>query len=99
MSRGVHSGMGVDRRTLRRVGHRNGGLVRSPKTASPFSIVRALTALRVASGVTRNELADRSGYHEQIIGRYERGETTPSLRALTDLAQALGAEIDLRKPE
>lgn len=96
MPRGVHGGVGVDRRSLRRVGHRNGGVVRAPRTMSNMRVIQSLVRLRVALGVTRNELSDRSGYHEVMIGRYERGETTPSLRVLCDLAQALGAEIDLK---
>lgn len=86
---------GVDGRTQRRMGHRNGGKVRAPVRQSKFTAVRQLCQARVAAGMTRNDLADKSGYPEMIIGRYERGETTPSLNALQDLANALGCELAL----
>lgn len=72
-----------------------GGCIRPPRRQSRFSVVRDLTAARVDLGVARIDLAESSGYHVQIIGRYERGETTPSLQALTDLAEALGLRVTL----
>ena len=95
MARGVFAGVGIDRRKEHRVGHRHGGRVRGAKTKSRWAVVRLLEELRVARAMTRDDLADISGYHRMIIGRYERGETTPSLKALVDLANALGCDVTL----
>lgn len=72
-----------------------GGCVRLPKTQSRFAVIRELAAARVAAGVARIDLAEMAGYHVQILGRYERGETTPSLQALTDIANALGFRLTI----
>lgn len=69
------------------------GKVRTPKKQSRFAVVRELTALRVKGEITRDDLEAHVGYHKMMIGRFERGETTPSLKTLSDWANALGVEI------
>jgi DNA-binding XRE family transcriptional regulator len=49
--------------------------------------------LRVARGMTRQQLADAVGVHYQTIGYLERGEYSPSLVLALKIARALGADI------
>ena len=48
-----------------------------------------LRALRLGQGMSQEELAHVSGYHRNYIGILERGEKSPSLRTLFNLAGAL----------
>lgn len=87
---------GEPRRDLVVEGFVHGGKVRAPKKQSRFAVVRELTAIRVRQEVTRDDLEAHVGYHKMMIGRFERGETTPSLKTLTDWANALGFEITVK---
>ena len=57
------------------------------------SVMAALARCRVALGLTQQTLASRTGYPLSSICKWERGRRTPSLRAVEDIAQALGARI------
>lgn len=49
--------------------------------------------LRVAKGLTRQQLADAVGVHYQTIGYLERGEYSPSLTLALRLAEVLGRSV------
>ncbi|NDD62649.1 MAG: transcriptional regulator [Acidobacteria bacterium] len=49
--------------------------------------------LRLAKGMTRQELADAAGVHYQTIGYLERGEYSPSLVLALRIARVLGLEV------
>ncbi|MFZ0771758.1 MAG: helix-turn-helix transcriptional regulator [Candidatus Sulfotelmatobacter sp.] len=51
---------------------------------------RELRNLRLKHKISQEELGARSGYHRTYIGQLERGEKSPSLRTLFDLAATLG---------
>ncbi|OWY71572.1 hypothetical protein B7486_07745 [cyanobacterium TDX16] len=51
---------------------------------------RGLRAARKAKGLTQEELAHRAGVHINYVGRLERGLENPSLKAIAQLAIALG---------
>jgi transcriptional regulator with XRE-family HTH domain len=60
---------------------------------------QVLRDFRKDSGLTQEELAFRSGYHSTYIGQLERGQKSPSLRALMNLSPVLGtaaSELILR---
>jgi transcriptional regulator with XRE-family HTH domain len=60
-------------------------------TAPPISsTVTALEAARLRCGLTYASLAPTVGCTPQYLGRVMRGEQTPSLPLLLDLAAALG---------
>jgi transcriptional regulator with XRE-family HTH domain len=58
-----------------------------------------LRALRVAAGMTQQELADKAEMHSQSVNRLERGGRSPSWEIVLRLAQALGVSTDDFKPE
>lgn len=53
-----------------------------------------ITQLRKKTGISRDELAATVGTSGAIIGRYERGEITPSVEVATKIAEALEVSLD-----
>jgi putative transcriptional regulator len=53
-----------------------------------------LRALRVAAGLTQQQLADRLGMRATNITRLENGGRTPSWETVLRLAKALGVSLD-----
>ena len=51
---------------------------------------RVLRSIRESQELSQEELGARSGYHRTYIGLLERGQKSPSLRTLFDLAATLG---------
>jgi len=51
---------------------------------------RVLRRIREKSEVSQDDLGAKSGYHRTYIGQLERGEKSPSLRTLFNLAASLG---------
>ena len=49
----------------------------------------ALREHRRKAALSQEALADASGYHRTYIGQLERGEKSPSLRTIFDLATVL----------
>lgn len=66
--------------------HRSRGA--APKTAEE-AFGRVLREIRKANGISQEDLAFKSGYHPTYIGQLERGQKSPSLRAIISLATAL----------
>lgn len=50
---------------------------------------QVLRNARKAAGISQELLADKSGYHRTYIGFLERGDRSPSLRAIFNLADTL----------
>jgi transcriptional regulator with XRE-family HTH domain len=57
----------------------------SPETA----FGRVLRDVRKSRSLSQEELGAKSGYHRTYIGQLERGEKSPSLRTIFDLAKTL----------
>lgn len=53
-----------------------------------------LVTLRKEKKIAQGELAKKVGIHPNILGRYERGETTPKIEMAAQLADALGVSVD-----
>lgn len=61
-----------------------------PTSISPeVSFGRVLRELRMSRDMSQEALAHRTGYHRTYVGQLERGEKSPSLRTVFDLAAAL----------
>ena len=52
-----------------------------------------LRELRLAKGLSQEELAFRSGVHRTYLGGIERGKRNPSLKNLAAIAKALGVPL------
>lgn len=60
------------------------------KAISPeMAFGRVLRSLRQSRSISQDELGARSGYHRTYIGQLERGEKSPSLRTIFNLASVL----------
>lgn len=61
---------------------------------------RNVRRIRVAKGMTQEELAERSGFTQHYISVLENGRRNPTIVSLYDLAQALGvSHVDLVLPD
>jgi transcriptional regulator with XRE-family HTH domain len=56
---------------------------------------RVLRAVRESKSLSQDELAHRAGYSRNYIGLVEQGKISPSVRALFNLATALGVKPSL----
>ena len=60
-----------------------------------YRILGELARLRKEKGMTQMELAQRSGYKQQVISRIEKKENSPTLKTLCSLADVLDVDIML----
>jgi len=60
---------------------------RSPNPERAFGLT--LRRIRQKRGISQQWLADKSGYHRTYIGMLERGQKSPSLRTIFNVATAL----------
>lgn len=61
------------------------------KAISPeVAFGRVLRKIRNDSKLSQDDLGAKSGYHRTYIGQLERGEKSPSLRTLFNIAASLG---------
>jgi transcriptional regulator with XRE-family HTH domain len=58
-----------------------------------MDIGHKIKELRVAKGLTQEELADRAELSKGFISQIERNLTSPSIATLTDLLQCLGTSL------
>jgi len=49
--------------------------------------------LRLAKGLSQEELAYRAGVHRTYLGGIERGERHPALKHISAIAKALGVSL------
>lgn len=57
------------------------------------SFGQAVRELRVVSGLTQEELADRAGLDRSYIGGVERGDRNPSLSVIEKIAEGLDVTL------
>jgi transcriptional regulator with XRE-family HTH domain len=66
-------------------------LRRTKRAFNPQEIFgTVLRELRQQHGYSQDSFAHVAGYHRNYIGQLERGEKSPSLKALFDFADSLG---------
>lgn len=56
-------------------------------------LARNARRLRESSGLTQQQVSDRSNLHVTYIARVEAGSRNPSLRSLVALARGLGVQV------
>lgn len=61
--------------------------------APEFAIIQAMIDARRASGLTQQQLADRTGIAQADISKLEHGNANPSLRTLQRLAAGMGMQL------
>lgn len=61
-----------------------------------FQVAREVIRLRLERGLSQEELAKKAGTAQPNISRLERATINPSLQFLRKVADALGAEIEIR---
>lgn len=66
------------------------GATRRRAISPEIAFGRVLRRMRKKSGVSQDDLGAKSGYHRTYIGQLERGEKSPSLRTLFNIAASLG---------
>ena len=54
---------------------------------------KKVRALRLAKGLSQEELAFRAGVHRTYLGGIERGERNPSLKNIAAIAKALDSTL------
>lgn len=57
-------------------------------------IAENLTVLRKSSGLTQAQLAERLGYSDKAVSRWEKGDTLPDINVLYDLCDFYGVHMD-----
>lgn len=67
--------------------------IKFSKEENLMKIGEKLKALRVAKGLTQEELADRSELSKGFISQLERDLTSPSISTLVDILQCLGTNL------
>ena len=60
-----------------------------------FSIIQAMIDARKASGLTQQQLAEKTGIAQADISKLENGGASPSLRTLRRLAAGMGMQLKL----
>ncbi len=56
--------------------------------------------VRLAKGLTQEQLAERSGFSQQYISGLERGRRNPTVVSVYEIAQALGVHyLELLQPD
>ena len=74
-------------------------LLADPETKAAYDALEPayqIARLRIAKGLTQEELAERAGVRQPNIARLESGKHQPTLDLLRRVAEALGYRLDLR---
>ncbi len=59
------------------------------------AIIRALIDARENSGITKQQLSEKTGIKQSFITRIENGNANPSIRTLKRLAAGMGMKLKL----
>lgn len=60
-----------------------------------FSVIEAMLKARKESGLTQQQLSERTGIAQTDISKLERGNGNPSLRTLQRLAAGMGMQVKI----
>lgn len=59
-----------------------------------ITVGKNIIALRQMHGITQLELAERLNYSDKAVSKWERGESTPDISVLVDIAEIFGVTVD-----
>lgn len=59
-----------------------------------MSFEKRIIDLRKEKKISQEELAKKIGVHQNVIGRYERGEVKPSLEIASAIAEVFNVSLD-----
>lgn len=63
-------------------------------------VARNITELRIQNNLTQMELAERLNYSDKTVSKWERGESSPDISVLVQIASLFGVSLDrLVSPE
>lgn len=62
-------------------------------------LIADLRAVRQARGISQNELGDKIGCTETLVGKWEMGRRSPTAFMLQCWCDALGVELRVEKKE
>jgi transcriptional regulator with XRE-family HTH domain len=66
---------------------------RSRQSPTLLALGKAIRQLRVAKGISQEELALRAEVDRSYVGRVERGDNNAAILTLAKLAKALGVSV------
>ena len=58
------------------------------------NVAKNITELRILNNMTQMELAEKLNYSDKTISKWERGESTPDISVLVDMANLFGVTLD-----
>lgn len=62
-----------------------------------FSLVKTglnIRSRRVLAGMLQDELAERLGVNKTSVGNWERGQVSPSIKSVVDMADLFSCSVD-----
>lgn len=68
--------------------------VKQKSFRSDMNIEKRISELREQKGWSQSDLEEQSGVSRVMIGKYERGEASPSIDAAKKIADAFGVSLD-----
>ena len=58
------------------------------------TVAKNITELRIINNMTQAELAEKLHYSDKTVSKWERGESTPDISVLVELADLFGVSLD-----
>lgn len=59
-----------------------------------LNVAKSISELRLASGMTQIDLAERLSYSDKAVSKWERGESIPDVSVLVNIAEIFGVTLD-----
>lgn len=69
------------------------------ESRAEYKLIGEMVSLRKQEKITQKELAALTGNKQQVISRIERKESIPTIRAFSNILDALGYELQIVKKE
>ena len=60
-----------------------------------YQIMKAMIAARMETGITQQQLSEKTGINQSNLSRIENGNGNPSVSSLNRIASALGKKLSI----